>query len=136
MVLSSLILCGILFIKNSYAETSVIVHPSNGNSLTAKAIQRIFLSKMKTFPDGDVILPIDQPLETDIRKNFIKVILKKRESQMSAYWASVVFTGKGLPPKQVEDGKSVKNLVAKNPNTIGYIDSSKVDDSVKVVHSF
>jgi hypothetical protein len=30
----------------------------------------------------------------------------------------------------------VKALVAANPNMIGYIDSSAVDDSVKVVHKF
>jgi hypothetical protein len=46
-----------------------------------------------------------------------------------------VFTGQGQPPKEVADPASVKKAVAADPKTVGYIDKSDVDASVKVVLS-
>ena len=58
---------------------------------------------------------------------------KKSESQLTSYWSKITFTGKGQPPQRESNDTSVKELVASNPNLIGYIDSSMVDDSVKVI---
>ena len=48
---------------------------------------------------------------------------------------AIIFTGKGQPPKEVPNTAEVKKLVSGNPNTIGYIEKSAVDSSVKVVWS-
>ncbi len=45
----------------------------------------------------------------------------------------MIFTGGGTPPKAYDNEDDIKKLVANNPNTIGYIDSSKVDVTVKVL---
>ena len=52
---------------------------------------------------------------------------------MKAYWAKIIFTGRGQPPRQVATSAEAKKLVAQNPNAIAYIDSAMVDDSVRVV---
>jgi len=57
----------------------------------------------------------------------------KSDSQLQAYWSRLVFTGKGKPPKTIGSSALIKSQVASRANAIAYIDSSEVDDSVKVV---
>lgn len=63
-------------------------------------------------------------------------MLGKSESQYSAFWSKLVFTGRGTPPEMIATEDEMLNLVATNPNTIGFIDESKVDSNVKVVGTF
>lgn len=99
-------------------------------------MSRIFLGKTSDFPSGDQAIPVDQDEGSATRDAFNNSVLGKNSSQLKAYWSRLIFTGKGTPPKEVGDDAAVKSLVAANPNMIGYIDSSAVDDSVKVVHKF
>ena len=48
----------------------------------------------------------------------------------------MIFTGKGVPPNAVDTDKEMKEMVAKDPGAIGYIDVTSVDDTVKVVLTF
>jgi ABC-type phosphate transport system substrate-binding protein len=44
-----------------------------------------------------------------------------------------VFTGKGVPPKEVDNDAAVIELVSQNPSVIGYVDKASVTDAVKVI---
>jgi ABC-type phosphate transport system substrate-binding protein len=126
-----------LFSTLTHAETAVIVSTSNVNaSIDSDIVSRIFLGKTSDFPSGDQAIPVDQDEGSATRDAFNNSVLGKNSSQLKAYWSRLIFTGKGTPPKEVGDDAAVKSLVAANPNMIGYIDSSAVDDSVKVVHKF
>jgi ABC-type phosphate transport system substrate-binding protein len=119
----------------AWAEVAVIVHPSAGfDSLAEDDVARLFLGKSKSFPAGSSAVPVNQNEGAAARDKFNEVICKKNASQYKAYWSQLVFTGKGSPPKDVGDDAAVKTLIAANPNMIGYIDSSAVDASVKVVY--
>jgi ABC-type phosphate transport system substrate-binding protein len=119
----------------TWAEVVVIVHPSAGfASLNEEDVARLFLGKSKSFPAGGQAVPVNQTEGAVARDKFNEVICKKNASQYKAYWSQLVFTGKGSPPKDAGDDAAVKALVAANPNMIGYIDSSGVDASVKVVY--
>jgi ABC-type phosphate transport system substrate-binding protein len=119
------------------AEISIIVSASNPNaSIDQRTVSKIFLGKTKSFPDGSQAVPVDQDDGSATRESFNSSILGKSASQLKSYWSRLIFTGKGTPPKQSGDDTAVKQLVANNPNIIGYIDSSAVDASVKVVHKF
>ncbi|NQD38389.1 phosphate ABC transporter substrate-binding protein [Permianibacter sp. IMCC34836] len=117
------------------AEVSVVVHPSSpAASMSEDDISKLFLGKSKSFPNGDTAVPINQNEGSAVRDKFNDAVVKKNASQLKAYWSQLVFTGKGTPPKDAGDDAEVKKLVAANPNMIGYIDSSAVDGSVKVVY--
>ena len=119
------------------AETAVIVSNSNPNApMDADTISRIFLGKTSSFPDGSAAVPIDQNEGSAVRDGFTDKILGKNASQLKAYWSRLIFTGKGTPPKESGSDADIKALVAKNPNLVGYVDSSAVDGSVKVVYKF
>lgn len=115
------------------AELVVVVNPANTNAINSKIVQRIFLGKDKKFADGNETIAVNQVADTQIRKDFDKMILGRNSSQVSAYWSKLVFTGKGIPPKEVASDAEVIDLVSKNPSVIGYINKASVTDAVKIV---
>ena len=122
--------------SSAFSDVSVIVHPNNTNALSEEDISRIFLGKRKSFPDGAEAIPIDQIEGSPSRTKFVGSVLKKSDQQIKAYWAQLLFTGKGAPPTIIDNEADVKRLISENPNLIGYINSINVDDSVKVVGEF
>ncbi|WP_233716687.1 type 2 periplasmic-binding domain-containing protein [Ketobacter alkanivorans] len=118
------------------AEIAVIVHPANDSSLQADDIAKLYLGKSKKFSNGQSAIALDRGEGTELRVKFLESTVGKDESQMKSYWSRLIFTGKGIPPKVVETDAEVKELVSRNPDTIGYIDAGAVDDTVKVVATF
>jgi len=115
---------------------SVIVHPSNSAEFDKGTVERIFLSKEKTFTNGQQAVPIEIQQPSTHRDYFQETIIRKTDSQVRSYWAMLMFSGKGTPPKEVASEAEVLELISKNPNTLGYIPSDMVTADVKVVLSF
>ncbi len=120
---------------DSVADVAVIVHPSNSVSINEDEIRSLFLGKHRSFNTGQDAQVITLGSDQAGRSRFIELALGKNDSQLKAYWAQLLFTGKGVPPKEVTSTEMLK-LIANTPNAIGYIDSTQVDGSVKIVHSF
>jgi hypothetical protein len=129
--------CVSSFINDAEAELAVVVHPSNPTTELSKSrVSALFLGKYGSFPEGGKAVPIDHPEGAEIRDTFYDLVANKNASQLKAYWAKLIFTGKGNPPKEYEGGDSeIKKMIAEDAEArmIGYIDSTSVDSSVKVV---
>lgn len=122
------------FAASARAEVVVIVSAKSPvKSLTPEQTTKIFLGKVVVFPDGQSALPIDQPEGSPARDEFYSKVVHKSPSQLTAYWAKVIFTGDGRPPNLQPDNLSVRKAIALNPNAIGYIDKSAVNRSVRVI---
>jgi ABC-type phosphate transport system substrate-binding protein len=120
--------------STAQADVVVIVSAkSHITSLTVEQTAKIFLGKTSNFPDDGDALPIDQAEGSAIRDEFYSKVVRKNSSQLSAYWARVIFTGDGRPPAILESSVAVRKAVAKNPNAIGYVDKSAVDKSVRII---
>lgn len=128
--------CISIFAQLSYAEITVIVHPSNDSTLTQDEISRIFLGKNRAFPNGNEALPVAYAEGVAEGDEFTQKVLSKTPKQLKAYWAKMIFTGKGTPPKEMSDPKSVVDLVASNPNIIGFVASGTENASVKTVGKY
>lgn len=123
-----------LWVQAAQGEVVVITHPSNSNASIGKAdFSRIFLGRVKSFPDGSKAVPINQVAGNSTRIAFDKEHLGKSASQIKAYWSRQLFTGRGVPPQEVSEDADVIKSVSANRNMIGYVDSSAVNDSVRVV---
>lgn len=133
---SSIICClTLLTIGSVYAEVVIIVHPDNPlDEIGKEQARNIFLGKSKEFQSGEIAVPIDQEPGNDARGEFRESVLGRTESQLKAYWSRLIFTGKGRPPKMVEDSEEVILLISENPNFIGYIHREEIVDSVKVIY--
>jgi len=120
---------------NTFAEVAVIVNPANTNQLDANAIKKIYLGKSKSFDDGVKVNPVNQD-GNNVADEFNDKVVGKSGSQLNAYWSKLVFTGKGTPPEKLSNDQAVIDFVSSNTDGIGYIDSAKITDSVKVVGKF
>jgi len=119
---------------SAHAEVVVIVSAkSDVTSLTAEQTARIFLGKTTHFPNGEAAFPIDQIESRSAKAEFYSKVAHKNPTQLSAYWAKVIFTGQGRPPVELEGNITIRNVVAKNKNAIGYIEKRYVNRSVRIV---
>ena len=135
-VLSLLLLTLTLAATELKAEIAVVVNPANANAVSADDLNRLFLGRASSFADGAKATPLNLAEGLAAREEFDNKVLNRSSSQLKAYWSKLVFTGKGTPPKELADDAAVKAAVAADPSSIGYISSSSVDGSVKVVATF
>ena len=116
------------------ADVVAVVSANNPvNSLSRIELINIFLGKSAQFPDGTPATPIDLHETAPDRQVFYAEFDNKSAAQIKAYWSKMIFTGRGRPPQTVADGEALRQLVAKDPNAIGYLGEALVDDSIKVL---
>jgi hypothetical protein len=106
-------------------EIVVIVNPAAG-PIGKEQIADLYLAR------GSGWTPIDQSAESPIYVEFYKKATGRDIAQIKAIWSRILFTGRGLPPKQLASSAAVKKAVAADPRAVGYIEKSAVDASVKV----
>jgi hypothetical protein len=68
-----------------------------------------------------------------MRDDFYQKVAARTPALMKAYWAKMIFTGRGQPPRELPTSEAIRRQVANNPALIGYIDKSALDASVKPV---
>lgn len=119
-----------------FAEVEVIVHPSNASAMDKDAIKRIFLGKTRAFPGGGEAVPVSLNEGSPANTDFTKGVLSKTPKQLKAYWAKMVFTGKGTPPRQMDSPSKLLEIIAANPSLIGFVPAGTANASVKVVGKF
>lgn len=118
----------------THAEVAVIGHPSLPvKELELQKVRDIWLGKVQQLNDTAAVRPVDQGSSSRVRDEFYLKSLDKSPQQVKAYWARITFTGKAEAPLTLSDDVAVKNWVASHPDAIGYIDSARVDSSVKVL---
>ena len=111
----------------------VIVNPSIGvQHLSRREALDIFLGRYRSFPSGASALPIDLDITSTERRQFYLLLAHKDQSDMSAYWARLAFSGKLSPPFSVTDARMAVDIVAHNPNAIAYVDRTAVDNRVRI----
>ena len=111
----------------------VVSAKSAVTTLNAAQVADIFLGKTSRFPDGTQAVPIDLGEDSPARDRFYAQYTGKSPAQVKAHWSKIIFTGRGQPPRQANSALEAKKLIADNPNAIGYIDPSQVDNSVRVL---
>jgi ABC-type phosphate transport system substrate-binding protein len=126
-----------LYVGSTYAdELVVIVNPNNPTaSITIDQVEQIYLGKATTLLGSGNAMVADLPEGSPARDEFYQKAVGKSAAQVRAIWARLLFSGRGSPPKALASSAEVKKFVASAPNSIGYIEKSAVDSSVKVVLS-
>jgi hypothetical protein len=123
---SCLVILLALGVAQVRAGELVVIVNSGAEGISRDQIADLYLGR------SSGLTPIDQPANSPIYAEFYKKATGRDVAQVKAIWSKIIFTGRGLPPKQVADSVAVKKAVAANPKAIGYIDKSAVDASVKV----
>ena len=111
----------------AHADDVVVIGNPASSALTKDQVSDLFLGK------SSGMKLVDQPASAPIKATFYQQATGHDLSQVKATWSRLIFTGKAQPPKELPDSASIKKAVAADPKTIGYIEKSAVDGSVKVV---
>jgi ABC-type phosphate transport system substrate-binding protein len=123
-----------LALGSARADVVVVVSSTSTVTTLSKAqVSDIFLGTVSRFPNGTQAIPIDQADGSPARDEFYATYAGKSPAQVKSHWAKVIFTGRGQLPKTVPTNAEARQTIAANPQAIGYIERSAVDDTVKVV---
>jgi hypothetical protein len=116
------------------AEYQVIVNPANPiTSIEAGYLRNAYLKKVSDWSDGHKIRPIDLAPRFTARARFAQHVLKKTMPQLRSFWTQRVFSGKGVPPPEVETTAAVIAYVLANPGAVGYLPAGVDAGRAKVI---
>ncbi|MVF13409.1 hypothetical protein FT643_14805 [Ketobacter sp. MCCC 1A13808] len=112
----------------------VVVNAANPvEQLSSRELVDLYMGRNLYFPDGSLVLRLDQSPESATRITFYRELVDKSVAEVNAYWAKLLFTGRATPPQTVESAAGVLQAVQSNLNAIGYVDSEDLNGSVKVI---
>ncbi len=106
---------------------------SSVDALRPDQVAAIFLGQSARFPGGALATALDQPIGSNERNQFYLRVTGKTPALLKAHWSKLVFTGRGQPPRELQDSAAVRRAVADDPGLIGYIDREALDPSVRQV---
>ena len=133
----SLALLGSL-VRRADAESApdfrVIVHPDNpSNALERDFLVDVFLKRVTRWSDGESIHPVDQKASSYVRKRFSGTVLQRSVAAVKSYWQQRIFSGRELPPPELESDEAVVAYVLKHRGAVGYVSGAAKLEHVKAV---
>lgn len=100
----------------------LIVHPSNAlRAAPAEWLSDVFLKKVTRWPEGEVARPVDQKPSSALRRAFSERVLRRSVGAVRSYWQQRIFSGRDVPPPELDSDDAVVAFVAKYPGAIGYV---------------
>jgi ABC-type phosphate transport system substrate-binding protein len=127
-------ICIVVFAVPFLAETDEYVVVANkqlpGSTINKAALRGIYLREVKTWGNGGgEIIPVDLSTENDFYQN----LFQKSYVQMQAYWLNMRIKYSVSLPVSKKDAESVKEFIAANKDSIGFLKSGDLDDRVKAL---
>jgi ABC-type phosphate transport system substrate-binding protein len=105
----------------------VIVHPDNpARTIDRGALAKMFLKEASKWDDGEAAHPVDLRADSETRSRFSEAIIKRSVSAVRSYWQQKIFSGRGVPPPEVETDAEVVHYVLRYRGSVGYV-SSRAD---------
>ncbi len=105
----------------------VIVHPSNplrALGLGRSFLRSVYLRKTTTWPNGETIRPVGLGKRFLARERFAREVLNKSPAQLRSYWNQQIFSGKGVPPPELDTEAAVIQYVTRNRGAVGFLPAS------------
>lgn len=137
-LLFGIIFGGLLSAFHCSASGNIVVVVSKNSSvetLNSSQVANLFLSRTNYFPNGERSVPVEFS-QSKFKDEFYQIIAGKSSKQLMAYWTTLVFTGKGRPPKAYRDLQPLIQSLLAEKSFITYLDIKLVTDDMKVVYRF
>jgi len=139
LLTSLLLILVVVWETTANAELVVIANKNLDTSdLSKKKIIDIYMGRHALSLNGIKLTPLDQADGSDAKAYFYQAFVNKKLNQINAYWARLLFSGRGKPPMMVETEEEIINIIIHNATMIGYVDSSKltadeVSNQIKII---
>lgn len=115
------------------SDLVIVTAKDNIQSLNIDDVARIFLGKITQYPWGEEVIPLNMDPTDPSYNQFARIVLKKTPSQLKAYWAKRIFTGKGKPPQTFKSAEELLELVASDKRYLSYVDKNQATHQVRWV---
>ena len=100
----------------------IIVHPSNPvTSIDRKLLVDMFLKRITRWPNDEQIRPVDQDPDSAVRRRFSEDVLKRSVAAVKSYWQQAIFSGRDVPPPELDGDEAVVKYVLRHAGGVGYI---------------
>lgn len=111
----------------------VIINAANPETeMEAGRVSKMFLKKIRRWPDDVPVNPVDLNEKSPTRELFTETIHKKRVSAIKTFWQRMIFSGRNVPPAELNTDEEVIQFVLSDPGAIGYVSSAtELPDGVK-----
>ena len=120
--------------SESSAAFVVVTHPKVPvSSLSTDFLTDVFLKRTTRWGDGEYARPVDLKPTSPVRKRFSEGVLKRSVAAVRSYWQQRIFSGRALPPPELESEQAVVNYVSKHPGGVGYVGEDTELAGVKVL---
>jgi ABC-type phosphate transport system substrate-binding protein len=112
----------------------VIVHPANASTvLDRKFLTEVFLKRSTRWSTGELVRPVDQGTDSPVRRRFSEDVMNRSVAAVKSYWQQMIFSGRAIPPPELDSDEEVIRFVAKYPGAVGYVGYTAELTGVKVV---
>lgn len=127
-------LTGIAGLQAEDALAIVVSKTCAVDSISSAELQKIFKAEKTKGPDGSKVVVVMRDAGSPERDAALAGILKMSEAEYKKYFLQATFTGAVQnAPKTLSSSEAVKQFVTTTTGGIGYIKSSDIDESVKIL---
>lgn len=110
------------------AHTDVGVH-----SIEREVLADIFLKQRTSWPDGSMAFAADQKPAATVRLHFSNQVLRRSVQAVRSYWQQRIFSGRGVPPPELDSDEAVIEYVRGKSGAVGYVSPRAELKGVKVL---
>lgn len=112
----------------------VVTHPHNGiEKMSKDEVINIYMGRYRKMPNGETALALDLSKQQGEKAYFYNLMVGKELPEINSYWARLMFSGQGSPPRQVDSVEELIAIVSSNKGALAYMDRKKVDKRVRIV---
>jgi ABC-type phosphate transport system substrate-binding protein len=114
---------------------SVVVNAHNPvSSAPREFVADAFLKRASRWGNGEPVRPVDLRPDSSTRQAFCARILKRPVAAVRRFWQQRIFSGRDVPPPELDSDESVLHYVAKHAGAIGYVSATaQLGTGVKVI---
>jgi ABC-type phosphate transport system substrate-binding protein len=134
VALGALCVPGLRSLARAEEPFRVIVHPDNPARAIDRAIlSKIFLKEASKWDDGETARPVDLRADSDTRGKFSESVIRRSTAAVRNYWQQRIFSGRGVPPPEVDSDADVVRHVLKHRGSVGYVSGRADIGRAKVI---
>jgi hypothetical protein len=110
------------------------VHPTNPTrELTRPFLRDAFLKRSTQWSHGPTLRPVDFVPRAPVREVFSRDVLGRGVAEVKRYWQQQIFSGKNVPPPELDSEADVIAFVLKHEGAIGYLPAGAHAAGARVV---
>jgi len=120
---------------NAPAPYRVIVNAGNpATTVERRYLADVFLKKVSRWPSDELIRPVDLSASSSLRRRFSDEVLKRSVAAVKSYWQQQVFSGRGVPPPELDSEEQVVRYVLDHSGAVGYVSGTAHIEGAKVLN--